>query len=81
MIIGRISQQDAQTAYRGLWMSWLLTTSTVRKDLLEHHMDRLQSAIACGPTTPEWQGFISTLPGFVDYWKKSALPRVARGLR
>ena len=71
-----MTRKDAQIAYRGLWASWLLTANDGRREWIEQHMDGLQPLIARGPNTPEWQSFIDTLPGFRDYWKNSAIPRI-----
>jgi hypothetical protein len=63
-----MTQDEAKEAYRQAWLGWCLATSSSSKQVLEKRMDSLQSSITRGPG-PEWQAFVETLPGFVEFWE------------
>lgn len=63
-----MTTDQAKEAYRQAWMGWCLATKAESKRMFEQRMDSLQSSITRGPG-PEWQAFVETLPGFVEFWK------------
>lgn len=64
-----MTKDQAKEAYRQAWLGWCLATTQETKHLHEQRMDGLQSSIARGPG-PEWQAFVETLPGFVEFWEE-----------
>lgn len=63
-----MTKDEAKEAYRQAWLGWCLATTQETKFICEQRMDGLQSSIARGPG-PEWQAFVETLPGFIEFWE------------
>lgn len=63
-----MTKDEAKEAYRQAWMGWCLATTQESKRRCERTMDSLQTSITRGPG-PEWQAFVDTLPGFVQFWE------------
>lgn len=63
-----MTKEEAKEAYRQAWLGWCLATTRESKLRFEQTMDAMQSSIARGPG-PEWQAFVETLPGFVEFWE------------
>lgn len=60
---------EAKKQYRSAWASYCLSRDPRQKEILEQIMDGLQPRICHGPG-PEWQTFVKTLPGFLDFWSR-----------
>jgi hypothetical protein len=67
-----MTKDEAKEAYRQAWMGWCLATKSESKQRFEQRMDFLQTSITRGPG-PEWQAFVETLPGFVEFWESGIL--------
>lgn len=70
----------AESAYATCWTNWVFSFDPIRRRELGEIMDCLQCEIAVGPHDPRWENFISTLPGYQDFWKRWAksIPELAR---
>jgi len=65
-----MSPDEAKEAYRKAWGAYCLTGLNLeKKQMLEELMDDLQPKICRGPG-PEWDAFVQTLPGFLEYWAR-----------
>ena len=69
----KLSKQEAQAAYRQAWAQRCLAPTLDGQKAAERVMDAVQGAcVTGGRPGPEWERFISTLPGFREFWSRFA---------
>lgn len=69
--ITRMTKAEAQLAYRQAWCVRCLATTQDQRVGAEKVMDAVQPhCVDNGRPGPEWDAFIATLPGFVEFWQR-----------
>lgn len=70
MTTSTIRNLGAESRYRAVWSSYVLTSDPAEQRILEKLMDSLQPEIADTPSDPRWQEFADSLPGYRDFWSR-----------
>ncbi len=67
----KLSKFAAQSAYRAAWAQRCLSNNLDEQKAAERVMDAVQNqCVDGGKPGPEWEAFILTLPGYVEFWKR-----------
>lgn len=79
-----MDREEVERLYRLAWASYVLTWGQGaqhrwRLATLGHWMDELQEQ--SGLRGKEWQAFVKTVPGLLDYWSSPRSWRQHRGVK
>ncbi len=65
-----MTKLQAQQLFREAWSNFLLSKTLQQRTLFEEVMDSVQKDCTdCKGPGFEWQEFVDTLPGYVEYWE------------
>lgn len=74
-----LSVEEARNVYRAAWKAHSMSSDEEDRRLLEDLMDEVQdSCTRSGKPDEDWLEFISTIPGYVDYWREQVAEFDAR---